>query len=155
MLSDPYPPLQGSYDAALSARVRVVVRALMQRARAWRVEQALPRRELARLSGMSESTLKHAELRGQLSLERFVALAVVLGADGDFDRIFARRHVQAPGVVRASRARHRRRGRHATRLRALRHAVPLELQQHHGGDDQHAAEHGGQRQRLREHEHAE
>lgn len=69
-----------SYDAALAD--------LGRRARALRILRDLPQRELARRAGVGEATVKRFERSGRASVENMLRLAVALGVEEGFDRLF-------------------------------------------------------------------
>lgn len=116
----PYPKLALRPDPHLIAKARHFARAWMLRLRAWRVEQCLAREALAELSGLPTSAIKRAERLGEISLERFLALALALGLESELSGRFQQRRLQTPPLVLASRTRRRRRGRRATRERFTR-----------------------------------
>jgi len=75
---------------------------IARRARAVRVERGWSQEELARRSGVAVDTLRRFERTGKISLERLVAIAVVLGAVRPLGELFA------PGPARTLRELERR-----------------------------------------------
>jgi transcriptional regulator with XRE-family HTH domain len=61
---------------------------LGRRARTLRTLRDLPQSELARRAGVGEATVKRFEQRGRASVENMLRLAVALGAEDGFERLF-------------------------------------------------------------------
>lgn len=114
-----YPPLATERDPELEAKAQHFARAWAARLRAWRVEQCLSREALAELSGLPVSAIKRAERSGEISLQRFLRLALTLGLASELSGLFLHRRVDAPAVVLRSRLVRRQRGRRHTRARLM------------------------------------
>lgn len=65
-----------------------VVHDLAIRARQRRIDANLTQRELAAKADISYSTLRLFEDTGKVALETLVKIAFVLGAEGEFERLF-------------------------------------------------------------------
>ena len=66
-----------------------ILEGIGRRAQALRLERGWTQRELSRRSGVALTTLKLFERTGRISLERLVAIAVVLGAVQPLGELFA------------------------------------------------------------------
>lgn len=62
---------------------------LVPHVRSMREQAGMSRRELAERTGISESTYRHFEETGQISLERFLRIAEVLGFLSRIDALFS------------------------------------------------------------------
>jgi len=68
---------------------------LSQRIRARRREGRISQAELAGRSGVSLGSIKRFETSGEISLTSLLRIAVVLGYENDFDRLFERKNYQS------------------------------------------------------------
>jgi len=68
---------------------------LSQRIRARRREGKISQSELAARSGVSLGSIKRFENTGEISLTSLLRIAVVLGYETDFDRLFERKNYQS------------------------------------------------------------
>lgn len=59
------------------------------RARSLRILRGLQQAEVAERAALSPGTVKRFEHTGRASIENVLRIATVLGADGDFDTLFA------------------------------------------------------------------
>jgi transcriptional regulator with XRE-family HTH domain len=66
-----------------------ILEGIGRRAQALRLERGWTQRELSRRSGVALTTLKHFERTGKITLQRLVAIAVVLGAVQALGELFA------------------------------------------------------------------
>jgi hypothetical protein len=112
-----YPRLETEPAPDLAQAARGVAQTLMDRLRRWRVEQALPRHELARLSGVPVVSIKRAERLGAISLERWMALALAVGLADELHELFARRTEAVPSLVLRTRSARQVRGSMKARRR--------------------------------------
>ena len=120
----PYPAIRFLEDLQLRERAQRLTLGLVGRMRIWRVEQSLTREELAELTGVPVTAIKRVERTGEISLERFVRLAMQLGLEDDLCRLFEYTRHRVPAVVLAARGRKRKHGRRAVRARAVRREFP-------------------------------
>jgi hypothetical protein len=89
-----------------------VARGLADRARARRLDENLSQEGLATRAGISLGSLKRFERTGEISLDRLLRIAFVLGARDGFDHLFAPRDPRSLDEIIAeppSRQRGRRR----------------------------------------------
>ena len=68
---------------------------LVKRARARRKEAKISQTELAERSGVSLGSIKRFENSGEISLASLLRIAVVLGYETDFDKLFERKNYQS------------------------------------------------------------
>ena len=68
---------------------------LSQRIRSRRREGKLSQSELAARSGVSLGSIKRFENLGEISLASLLRIAVVLGYETDFDKLFERKNYQS------------------------------------------------------------
>ena len=68
---------------------------LSQRIRTRRREGKISQAELAGRSGVSFGSIKRFENSGEISLTSLLKIAVVLGYENDFDRLFERKNYQS------------------------------------------------------------
>jgi len=68
---------------------------LSQRIRTRRREGKISQAELAGRSGVSLGSIKRFESSGEISLASLLKIAVVLGYENDFDRLFERKNYQS------------------------------------------------------------
>jgi len=68
---------------------------LSQRVRARRREGKISQSEMAARSGVSLGSIKRFESSGEISLTSLLRIAVVLGYETDFDRLFERKNYQS------------------------------------------------------------
>ncbi|MCL2806527.1 MAG: helix-turn-helix domain-containing protein [Treponema sp.] len=77
------------------ANILDVKQRLMQRIRLRRREGKISQAELAERSGVSLGSIKRFENKGEISLSSLLRIAVVLGYETDFDRLFERKNYQS------------------------------------------------------------
>jgi len=68
---------------------------LSQRIRARRREGKISQFEMAARSGVSLGSIKRFESSGEISLTSLLRIAVVLGYETDFDKLFERKNYQS------------------------------------------------------------
>lgn len=68
---------------------------LMKRVRMRRKEAKISQSELANRSGVSLASIKRFESMGEISLASLLRIAVVLGYEDDFSRLFERTNYQS------------------------------------------------------------
>jgi len=68
---------------------------LAKRIRARRKEAKISQTELAERSGVSLGSIKRFENSGEISLASLLCIAVVLGYESDFDKLFERKNYQS------------------------------------------------------------
>lgn len=68
---------------------------LAQRIRTRRREVKISQLELAERSGVSLGSIKRFEGSGEISLASLLRIAMVLGYEDDFDKLFARKNYQS------------------------------------------------------------
>jgi transcriptional regulator with XRE-family HTH domain len=68
---------------------------LRQRVRSRRREAKISQAELAAKSGVSLGSVKRFETQGEISLSGLFRIAVVLGYENDFDKLFERKNYQS------------------------------------------------------------
>ena len=68
---------------------------LARRIRSRRREAKISQKELAKRSGVSFGSVKRFESLGEISLTSLLRIAVVLGYEADFDKLFERKNYQS------------------------------------------------------------
>jgi transcriptional regulator with XRE-family HTH domain len=77
------------------ANILDIKRNLTRRVRARRKEAKISQIELAERSGVSLGSIKRFENLGEISLASLLRIAVVLGYEVDFDKLFERKNYQS------------------------------------------------------------
>ncbi|MCL2720980.1 MAG: helix-turn-helix domain-containing protein [Treponema sp.] len=77
------------------ANILDIKQRLSQRIRIRRREGKISQAELAGKSGVSLGSIKRFENSGEISLTSLLRIAVVLGYETDFDRLFERKNYQS------------------------------------------------------------
>ena len=77
------------------ANILNIKRGLAQRVRTRRREGKISQTELAQRSGVSLGSIKRFEGSGEISLTSLLRIAVVLGYESDFDKLFERKNYQS------------------------------------------------------------
>ena len=77
------------------ANILDIKKGLTQRIRLRRREGKISQAELAERSGVSLGSIKRFENTGEISLASLLRIAVVLGYETDFDRLFERKNYQS------------------------------------------------------------
>ena len=77
------------------ANILDIKQRLSQKIRSRRREGKISQSELAARSGVSLGSIKRFENSGEISLTSLLRIAVVLGYETDFDRLFERRNYQS------------------------------------------------------------
>ena len=72
-----------------------IKKALAERVRARRKEAKISQMELAERSGVSLGSVKRFEGSGEISLSSLLRIAVILGYETDFDKLFERKNYQS------------------------------------------------------------
>ena len=96
---------------------------LGKRLRTKRLALELAQADLSLKSGVSISTIKLSESRGQSTLENFVRVVIALGLVGDLQALFERRPLSIAMMERLSRAGRVRAPRHAKSASQSRNAT--------------------------------
>jgi len=81
--------------ANIMANILDIKSGLAQRVRARRKEAKISQIELAERSGVSLGSVKRFEGSGEISLASLLRIAVVLGYEADFDKLFERKNYQS------------------------------------------------------------
>lgn len=68
---------------------------LVNRVKIRRKEAKVSQNELARRSGVSLGSIKRFENSGEISLSSLLRIAIVLGYETDFDKLFERKNYQS------------------------------------------------------------
>ena len=89
------------------ASVGEISKALAQRLRALRLQQALSQAELAGRSGVSERALRNLEATGQATLETFLRITQALGRASDLENILEVKIRSIRAMEEASKERQR------------------------------------------------
>ena len=77
------------------ANILDIKQRLSLKARARRREGKISQSELAARSGVSLGSIKRFESSGEISLTSLLRIAIVLGYETDFDRLFERKNYQS------------------------------------------------------------
>ena len=77
------------------ANILDIKMSLAGRVRARRKEAKVSQAELAERSGVSLGSIKRFENSGEISLTSLLRIAVVLGYEADFDKLFERKNYQS------------------------------------------------------------
>ncbi|MCL2800438.1 MAG: helix-turn-helix domain-containing protein [Treponema sp.] len=77
------------------ANILDIKQGLSQKIRSRRREGKISQAELAGRSGVSLGSIKRFENSGEISLTSLLRIAVVLGYENDFDRLFERKNYQS------------------------------------------------------------
>jgi transcriptional regulator with XRE-family HTH domain len=89
------------------ASAEEIGKALAQRLRALRLQQALSQAELAARAGVSPRSLRNLELSGQATLETFLRIAQALGRVADLENVFELKIHSIRALEAASKERQR------------------------------------------------
>jgi len=77
------------------ANILDIKQRLAHRIRSRRREAKISQKELAKRSGVSFGSVKRFESLGEISLTSLLRIAVVLGYEADFDKLFERKNYQS------------------------------------------------------------
>jgi transcriptional regulator with XRE-family HTH domain len=77
------------------ANILDIKQRLAYRIRSRRREAKISQKELAKRSGVSFGSVKRFESLGEISLTSLLRIAVVLGYEADFDKLFERKNYQS------------------------------------------------------------
>jgi HTH-type transcriptional regulator/antitoxin HipB len=109
-------PLNDTRISVTLSGPAAIANRLAGRLRDRRLRLGWTRRELADRSGIPEPTIRKFEDTGHLALERLIQLAIVLGAGGEFEDLFAQPPVLSLDDLAPAAT--RKRGRRAARKTA-------------------------------------
>ena len=76
------------------ANILAIKQNLVQRVRTRRREGKISQKELAGRTGVSFASIRRFESTGEISLANLLRIAIVLGYETDFEKLFERRNYQ-------------------------------------------------------------